>query len=352
MKTRTLAVCIVVLSFLAGHAASEQLYYGVYGTVSFDDNEYWKKVGGVWTVVYAQCSSPSASPFGLHFGTTGYEGGFGVPCYGNVSGVVSAYTEISGLQVSNSLLPAGSYYRFQAALTGPWDIFCPSGWDCGLDYQIGSVSGRSESNTFLTIDTAPVSMDAMPFYFYTRNVMVTVGCCCGVAGSSEYRWVLHAPGPISVHSFPLGSTDPYSLGSTGVTLELHSCPGGMVTAVNVPGDAPSPPTTPVLCSKLPRYWEVCSDMPSGSFEADLTITYSPGEIPADMEEENLLILRFDTDLMCWEALPTSVDLGSHKVATSGLTELSIFIIGDSVAAGVNPTSWGTCWGWIKGEFEE
>ena len=176
-----------------------------------------------------------------------------------------------------------------------------------------------------------------------------MGCCCGLAGSSDFRWVLHAPSPISLGEFPAGASAPYHFSGTGLTLEFQSGPGGNVTAVNVPGEPPAPPTIPINSRKLLRYWEVRTDMEDGSFLATVTVAYDSLEIPPDVAEEDLAIVRFDGDGEHWVPLPTIVDTALDQVTVTGLTEFSIFIVGDLGDAGVDSHE-GTTWGALKSDF--
>lgn len=331
---------------LAGNVAEAVVIPGssVSGTVQWSDRTYTCTASGTCNA----CSSPANSnPFGLHFGSTG---GNGVNSRGTVAGVITVQARINGTTIPSELLPTNAYYRSAmrriASFCGD---YCGQGCDSTpLTYWIGSQTGNvpkasSDAGYFINVPTGEL-VGGVDFRFDFCNSSLVWGRACGQVGTLGYDWKLHGPATFAYATVPAGNPQPIGFGTSGVTIDFSSAPGGLCTATRQSG-APNPPQAGVLEGAgsggpellLPAHWDIRTNM--DAITGTLTIDYSGLTIPVDMEESEMSVFRYVANGF-WEELVTAIDPVEDKATAEAITELGIFCIGQYKTVPTESSTWG------------
>jgi hypothetical protein len=281
---------------------------------------------------------------GFSFGADGYNALYG---WGAISGSIDFRSTANGVDLTlPELLPYGSYVTGRLYMrnyfhwTGPREN-CFSGNDVVNDHGVVAYMGGQRYPNDVIDSYTPgdyvteyvVSFNprtSTSFDFLFCNNVIDLDFC-------RYGLVAHIPGTFSASPVPANTPSPLAFAGAGASIVLHGNPAGIITAT---GAAGAPPVLPTLAGAMPHYWELHSDMAPGSFTGDLTLAYDPAEVPGGVEGESRLRgATYNTDRAEWDILPVTIDAASHKATISGLTHLSVFLLGDFVV-GAKRSSWG------------
>jgi hypothetical protein len=247
---------------------------------------------------------------------------------GSISGSIrNMGALIDSVPVYGPALPTGAYYTVTILAGGI--MFCEccfpcAPFACGQTWAVGKRQGTTTAGESLFIPVAETE-GGLTFSFSGCAGQVLLGAGCNRVGSIGGRWILHLPAALGAASFAPGDSPLHSFAGIGVSIDLSSGPGGVVTATNV--SALPPCGQPPGLSVLPRYWEVRSDMGAGAFSGTLTISYDPSEVPAGISELSLTIWRHDGS--CWEEVQSSIDPVNHTATIEGLEIFGLFVLGAS-----------------------
>ncbi len=262
----------------------------------------------------------------------------GVATWANVQGTVRPFVVLDGVEVTPSLLPFGSRVRTRLGwLDRAYPPSCPGGVPPGVTYAIGddptrTVTGDGEA----TVEVDAGFGDVIPFTFDVCSQFVWWGVGCDIAGSQSYRWSFLAPEVPRAFALAAGDAEPISLPGDGILLDVLDSPGGAVTITRVDAE---PPAGPAFVG-APGYWDVETDMPSGSYSARVELSFDVGTLPAEAEPSELVIAVYDPSRDRWESLETTLDL-DLGLAGATTERLSMFIVTMPPAVPVETLSWGS-----------
>ncbi|MHC4732290.1 MAG: hypothetical protein ACYS6Z_17105 [Planctomycetota bacterium] len=324
--TLRFACVLMVVSLTVPYVSGEEIV-PVLGTIEFTDR-FWECYGcdgNPWHTRPA-CSDSTPPALGLTFGCiNGLE-----ECHGDILGSFTELgTEIDGVRLFNNTLPTDSFYTFGIWYDNKYGCDCCSScgsWpQCEVEWSIGSQSGTTADDGVPYEFLASEIGDSLDFQFRFCGHAVYWGGACGIMGADTRQWRLHLPAPLRARWFDPVDPPPHAFPGTGITVDLDSSPGGIVTATFVEGEPPCPPPDGIV--KLPGYWEVRTNMTSGSFTAKLTISYDPTDIPSGVSEQYLKVWRCLSDSGTWELLDTIIDTTNHTATVVPLTDFGVFILG-------------------------
>ena len=325
-RRRLLAIALVIVTYQVAPAGD--VFTGVHGTIDFTDSTMG--IGQPFTNATPCFASnpPGPGPVitTMIFGAN--------PIKGDLAGSVTGMgVNVNGHFVPSSLLPMGSFYRqgvFQrdVSFCECCHTTCPMvAPKCTLFWNIGTASGMfppGSEEIFLSVPASD-TVDGLIFSFAFCGKEFIWGGGCNIGGSSDYSWTLHVPGALRATVFAGGNEPAYNFSGIGVTIDFDASPGGLVTAMEVDDDLPVPP--PPLTDLLSKYWEMTTDMATGSFSADLSIEYD-SDPPFGVGEEDLKIWRYDDATSTWQMLMTTVDTVTRTATAQGIDHLGIFGIGN------------------------
>lgn len=259
-----------------------------------------------------------------------------VPTTGSAIGVVMPFVDVDGVRLTPDLLPCGAFFRFGVSWSDlPLATNC-SGALKGVTYQIGpfpeaTVSGDGSTQYDLPAEDAI----AVPFEFSLCSQFVYWGAGCNVSGSSQHGWKLHTPGELHALQVGPGDSPGAGIAASEFAVDFESSPGGVLSVSRVAGDPPGTPPVP----HLNGYWDVHTDMPVGSYVAQVSLNVDPSALPEGVTIAEVKIAAYDPDAGSWDVLPTTPDeaVGVVRANTAQLTK---FVLLDSPPVPVEHLSWG------------
>jgi hypothetical protein len=257
--------------------------------------------------------------------------------WGTVIGTVAPFVEIDGVTLTPDLLPAAAYFSSVFYWRDfPFPPVCANGSPPQVIYQIADrpqqiVSGDGTETIVIPVRDALV----VPFEVSFCSQFVSWGAGCDVAGSSERKWRLFLPAPVQAFTIVPGDAPPVEIPDMGIMIDVADGPGGTLSASRIEGAAPfgTPPPGP------DGYWDLSTDAPAGSFEAEVAVAFDPATLPDGVSADDLRLVRWSADDGIWQGLATSIDAPSGTATASVVSFGPLALTWESPLA-VEAASWG------------
>ena len=159
------------------------------------------------------------------------------------------------------------------------------------------------------------------------------GVGCEVAGSAAHAWSLHLPAPLRAAQVPAGDVPPIDLPEAAIVLDFDAGPGGALSAVRVATGSPGGPGF----TGLDGYWDVRGEMPPGTLDAAVTLTFDPA-ILGGVDPDDLRLATLVED--AWRPVPTTVDVAAGT-ATARVDAIGPMVLATGFSVPVERTSWSS-----------
>ena len=325
-----LAVTVLALAAGPRSTVAEVVHQPVYGDIVITSPDFECPVGPCRFCIN-DVDDPGDHRLMLAFGVTQP----GQAAWGPVDGTVAPFVVIDGVTVAPSLLPEGSYF-----LSGlQWRDF-PFPPNCNgsppfLTYRIGAVPESTVAGDGVVPIVIPAEgADVIPFEFDFCSQFTFWGAGCDVGGSSPNSWKLHLPAPVQPYSVPAGDAPPFEDLDAGAAIDFADSPGGTLTLTRVEEGAARGNTPPGPAG----HWELRTDMPDGTYVADVSFAFKASELPEGIEPGSLLVARLDPE--GWEYLTSTVDVVGGIVTTT-TDAFGIFVLTWDTPLPIEAESWGT-----------
>jgi hypothetical protein len=142
-------------------------------------------------------------------------------------------------------------------------------------------------------------------------------------GNQDYSLIISDAYNTLTHAIPSGDPAPQDFANMDIVMDFSSSPGGDVTVAMIPNSPPN-----VGGATIPKYWDIASTMPNGTFMSSLDFSYDAADVAGLSEMALVPVYYSDTESRWKRLLNYGIDTLNNTVTVSALDHFTIFAIGE------------------------